>query len=248
MGNARRNPTRWPASAGVLLVVLVIGTGGLAVTARSSPHGTGPSALAVAGVAEQGAPTEQAVVPVTTTTAPVTRASGPAPTSATTRPPASTVARPLPAPIPPTVPLPTTLAPGAPTTRGTPPAAATLRTSPSSWTLDDVGISSYLRVEPAAPHVGDTVTITFGSSATVPTDFCCIENLYVDGTLVFTLVHGQGPCPLAQAPAEQKVTYVLTHAGTLDIHLQSNRVKLCIAPPEFTTTNLDASFGVLPAA
>jgi hypothetical protein len=102
-------------------------------------------------------------------------------------------------------------------------------------------------MEPATPRVGDTVTFTIETSATVATDYCCIVFLYVNGEKVYDRFHGQGPCPLAQGPAVDTVTTVMTRAGTVGLQVQANRVKLCIAPPEFTTVNLSASMWVRPA-
>jgi hypothetical protein len=49
-----------------------------------------------------------------------------------------------------------------------------------------------------------------------------------------------------QGPAVDKATYLATRAGTLGLQMQASRVKLCIAPPEFTTVNLPASTWVQP--
>ena len=78
------------------------------------------------------------------------------------------------------------------------------------------------------------------------TDYCCVVYLYVNGEIVYNRFHGQGPCPLVQGPAVDKATYLATRAGTLGLTMQASRVKLCIAPPEFTTVNLPASTLVQP--
>jgi hypothetical protein len=80
----------------------------------------------------------------------------------------------------------------------------------------------------------------------VATDYCCVVYLYVNGETVYNRFHGQGPCPLVQGPAVDKATYLATRAGTLGLQMQASRVKLCIAPPEFTTVNLPASTWVQP--
>ena len=115
-----------------------------------------------------------------------------------------------------------------PTTTRAPASTAGQYGYPSSWTIESNGISLTLRMEPATPRVGDTVTFTMDSSAPVGTDYCCVVYLYVNGETVYTRFHGQGPCPLAQGPAVDKATYVATRAGTLGLQLQASRVKLCI--------------------
>lgn len=236
MARPRRIGSSWVALLGVVAVTL--GGGGIALAAnRSSP----PSAAAPAGLAAAGLEPQPEATSTTVTTAPPVTTTARATTTTTPKPPTSTTVKPV---------VPTTLkAPAGVTTtvHVVPPVVGTPATNPSSWTLDDNGIVSHVRIEPAQPHVGDTITVTFGSTATVPTDYCCIEFLYVDGAQVFNQMHGQGPCPLAQGPAEQQYTFVAAHAGTLGLQLQANRVKLCFAPPEFTTTNLYAAVSVLPA-
>ncbi len=242
MGSARGKVTGWRALLGVAVLLLGAGAVAAAATASLPAHGVGPSSLAATGLGEQLP--EQATTTTSLTPTSVARPSttvGSTSSTASVKPARSTTN--------PTVA--TTVAPPAgvaTTIRVIPPAVGTPKTNPSSWTLEDSGITSFVRIEPAAPRVGDTVTITFGSTATVATDYCCIDHLYVDGTLIVSQNPPPGPCPLAQGPAEQRVSYVVTHAGTLDLQLQSNRVKLCAAPPEFTTTNLYAASWVQPAA
>lgn len=166
----------------------------------------------------------------------------PAPSTSTSRPTTSSTALKAVPTTRPTVP------PVAPptTTRAPAPTAGSQNVSPSSWTVESNGISLTLRMEPATPHVGDTITFTLESSATVATDYCCVVYLYVNGEIVYNRFHGPGPCPLVQGPAVDKATYLATRAGTLGLTMQASRVKLCIAPPEFTTVNLPASTLVQP--
>jgi hypothetical protein len=158
----------------------------------------------------------------------------------------------------PAVPVPTTTsvgAPSGPTVPPTkPPGSSTTTTTaspgpePSSWSMDANGISMRMRIEPAAPRVGDTIRIIIESWATVPTDFCCINHVYVNGEMIYSRFHDQGPCPLAPSPVRQETSYVMTAPGRLGIQLQANRVDLCVAPPRFTTNNLFGSVMVPPAS
>jgi hypothetical protein len=221
----------WVALTGIL--ALLLGVAGIAAATRGSSSSTvGRTALAAA-LDGQVALTDQP----TTTVAPR------APTTSTSHPTTSSTAKkvvPTTRPTVPPVAIPTT-------TRAPAPAAASQYVYPSSWTIESNGLSLTLRMEPATPHVGDTVTFTMESSATVSTDYCCVLYLYVNGETVFSRFHGQGPCPLVQGPAVDKATYVATRAGTLGLQMQASRVKLCIAPPEFTTVNLPGTTWVQPA-
>jgi hypothetical protein len=231
MGSFWRRRRAWAALAGT--VAFLIGVAGMAAaTSGSSSSTVGPTALAAdldghVAVADQP----------TTTVAP------PAPTTSTSHLTTSSTAL----KVVPTTRL--TVPPVAPptTTRAPAPTTGSQSVYPSLWTIDSNGISLTLRMEPATPHVGDTVTFTMESSATVGTDYCCIVYLYVNGETVYSRFQGQGPCPLAHGPAVDKATYVATRAGTLGLQMQASRVKFCIAPPEFTTVNLPASTWVQPA-
>lgn len=231
MGSMSRRRGGWSALAGSLAFLL--GAAGVAAATSGSPtRSVEPTALAAAlegrvAVADQP----------TTTVAP------PAPTTSTSHPTTSSTALKV---VPTTRPtVPPVAAPA--TTRAPAPTTGSQYVYPSSWTTESNGISLTLRMEPATPHVGDTVTFTIDSSATVGTDYCCVVYLYVNGETVYSRFHGQGPCPLVPGPAVEKATYVATRAGTLGLQLQASRVKLCIAPPEFTTVNLPASTWVQPA-
>lgn len=227
------------------LLVLITGTAGIAAVAASGPtpaRDVGFPRLAsarTAGVLTGDAIAATVTIPPTTVTtsgrpAPTTT---PVPVTTTVRTPgaASPVARgntgagPAAVPPPAVAPSPTAAAP------------------PSSWALDANGIAMRLRIEPAQPHVGDTIQIVFETSSAVPADFCCIDIVYVGHTMIYSRFHDQGPCPLLQSEPEQRTSYVATTPGPLAIQLQASRVDLCIAPPRFTTTNLYASTTVLPA-
>jgi hypothetical protein len=231
MGSMWRRRGGWAALAGILAFLL--GAAGIAAaTSGSSSSTVGRTAFAAA-LDGQAAVTDQ----------PTTTVALPAPTTSTSHPTTSSTALkvvPTTRPTVPAVALPTT-------TRVSAPAAASQYVYPSSWSIESNGLSLTLRMEPATPHVGDTVTLTMESSGTVGTDYCCVVYLYVNGATVYSRFHGQGPCPLVQGPAVDKATYVATRAGALGLQMQASRVKLCIAPPEFTTVNLPGSTWVQPA-
>jgi hypothetical protein len=219
MGVQRRKAVRWGALAAVLTVILSVA--GIALGTTAPP--TGGEMGADPELEAAGALTDPLPLRPSTTVAPVTTV---APRPSTSRPaPTTTVAEQVTPPVPVTT-----------TTPGGEP----------SWSLDDKGISMRLWVEPAQPHVGDTVTLHFETWATVPTDFCCMNHLYVAGELIYSRLHDQGPCPLAPSTRHQRVTYVVTEPGPLALQLQANRVDLCTGFPQFTTNNLHASVVVSP--
>ena len=227
----RRKQVRWGALAAVLAVILSVA--GIALGTPAPPTGGemgDDPELAVTGEVADPMP----VRPSTT----VPRATSTSPRPSTTRPGPTTTSSPAPATTT------TTVAPRPTTSLVTTTTAP--RPVPSSWTLDENGISMRLKVEPAAPRVGDTVTFTFETWATVPTDFCCINHFYVDGELIYTRFHDQGPCPLPQSERRQQVSHVVTEPGPLAFQLQANRVDFCTGLPRFTTNNLHASVAVLP--
>jgi|GEM_PF-6297035 hypothetical protein len=233
MGVQRRKAVRWGALAAVLTVILSVA--GIALGTTAPP--TGGEMGADPELEAAGALTDPLPLRPSTTVAPVTTV---APRPSTSRPaPTTTVAEQVTPPVPVT-----TTAPARPSTTLVP--ATTVPRPASSWSLDDKGISMRLWVEPAQPHVGDTVTLHFETWATVPTDFCCMNHLYVAGELIYSRLHDQGPCPLAPSTRHQRVTYVVTEPGPLALQLQANRVDLCTGFPQFTTNNLHASVVVSP--
>jgi hypothetical protein len=103
-----------------------------------------------------------------------------------------------------------------------------------------------IRLEPATPRAGDTVQFIFESSTSVDTDFCCMNVLYVGGTVVFNQFHQNGPCPIPNITGEQRVSYVVPPNGVLAFQLQSSRVNLCHGGmPLPVSANLYASATVL---
>ncbi len=105
-----------------------------------------------------------------------------------------------------------------------------------------------IRIEQGTVRAGDTIEFVFSSSTTVATDFCCLDHLYVGGTMIYSRFHGTS-CPIPSTPEEHRVSYVVPQHGLLAFHLQSNRVNLCSGggPPLFVTANLHASTTVLAA-
>ena len=226
--------------AGVLAVIL--GVVGIAVATSAPPPGG--EVEVDPELAATGAAAQLVSEPTTTTPAP---AATTVPASATvlTTKPAPPTTPPTAAPVSTSLPVASTLAP-LPTTSIVTTTTSAPRRAPSSWSLDDKAISLRLWIEPALPRVGDTVTFTFEAWATVPTDFCCINHVYVGGEMIYMRFHDQGPCPLAPSERRQQATFVVTEPGEMSFQLQSSRLDLCKAPPQFTTNNLHASMTVLP--
>lgn len=234
----------------VVLVVGVAGAGTVAVRNAGAPSDGGSAELLVAGVgtviADPTATTVMTVPPMPTPTptgapsrAPVTTAPGPvaaSPTEATTT---------KPGPMTTVVPV-TTAAPTSPVTAA--PSTTVPPLGPRSWELESNGISVRIRIEQGTIRAGDTIEFVFSSSTTVATDFCCIDHLYVGGTMIYSKFHGSS-CPIPSTPEEHRVSYVVPQNGLLAFHLQSNRVNLCSGggPPLFVTANLHASTTVLAA-
>jgi hypothetical protein len=226
-----------PWGVGAAMVAVLLTITGIAVGAGAPPQVA--KVEADSGLVATGAVTGPAPEHPSTTTLPTTSSTPPGPS--TTRPaPATTL---LPVTTTPPAPVTTTL-PSRPTTSLV--TTTTAAPAPSSWRMDDKGISMRLWIEPAVPRVGDTVTFFFETWATVPTDFCCMNHFYVEGELIYSRLHDQGPCPLAPSARRQQVSHVVTEPGPLAFQLQANRVDLCNAPPTFTTDNLHASVNVLP--
>ncbi|MEA2825635.1 MAG: hypothetical protein QOG43_74 [Actinomycetota bacterium] len=244
----------------VALIAILI-TGGLAAQAVvRGPGSADRSSLVAAGVDGRDAVSPPS--PVGTASIP-TRSTRPGPPAAITLPrftPPPTV----PVTVPPAPD--TTLAPDttvAPTTTPPPfnppfpmppggltpptPPPTTVQTSPSSWRLVDNGVTVIANIEPAAPRVGDTVTLTY--TTTGEGDFCCWAFVYVDGAVVAQNQMPQGEsCPLAPLKYGS-ASIVVSEAGPFTIQVQGTRIDpLCFGPPTFHTANLFATFPVLPAA
>lgn len=168
---------------------------------------------------------------------------------------------------PPAGPSPSTTAPrGVATTTTLPAPAATTTTTPSVtfptrppisfdaspvwppasgpglWQVTKNGITMEVRVEPAAPKAGDTVKVTYHTTAVG--DFCCQVAVYLDGGMISPGDFPPAPCPLPQTTTGT-TTFTAARTGPVELHVQATlAAHLCIAPPQFVTTNLYAIVNV----
>jgi hypothetical protein len=214
------------------------GRDSVAIESPSATAATRPTASTRTrpGPATTTPPPQAAVTAATAVTTAVTVPPAPATSVAPAPSPATTAVPPppLPFPMPPTGVTPPT------------PAPTTVRTGPASWRLEDNGVTVTAHIEPAAPHVGDTVTVSY--TTTGEGDFCCWVFVYADGAMVGEnqMPHG-GPCPL-EPVTDGSASVVVSEPGPFTIQVQGTRVDpLCVGPPTFHTANLFATFPVLPA-
>jgi hypothetical protein len=157
-------------------------------------------------------------------------------------PPETTIPPVTAAPIPPPTPLPTvTRPPVAP-----PPPPATVQTGPGSWRIEANGVTVTASIEPAAPRVGDTVTVSYTTEG--EGDFCCWGFVYVAGALVGQNDMPQGgPCPI-EPLTTGSATFEVAGPAPFTLQVQGSRIDpLCVGPPTFHTANLVATVDVLPA-
>jgi hypothetical protein len=160
------------ATLAALLVVLVGGAGiAAAVSGATGNHPVERSILTAAGVtAADGAPTPTSSTTTTpTTTAPATTIATAPRNLATTVPlrvPVTTAVRPASA-------APTSTAPAPTTTTSIP-------VNPSSWSVNQDGISVRVRIDPAVPRAGQTVRFIIDTSSSTGT-YCCLNLLTVNG-------------------------------------------------------------------
>jgi hypothetical protein len=192
----------------------------------------------------------------------------PTTTAVTTRPPVTVR---IPIPIPTTPPPPeTTVAwdtvpdtmpdtPPAPVVTVAPPPAKSCLPAPvclerrpapavpPSWEVVENGITVTARIEPAAPQVGDTVTIFY--TAQGPGDFCCWVHIYGPngGVLHDSLPDDGSPCP-AQAVTSGSVSIVMGMPANYSFALSAKAGHLCQGPPteQYPAANLSGTFWVNP--
>ncbi|HEX7275983.1 MAG TPA: hypothetical protein VF244_01280 [Acidimicrobiales bacterium] len=235
----------------VVALVAILITGGMATLAvLGRPVPGDHSAMVAAGVDSRDAVASESP---SVTTAPIP----PAPTTTArqaTRPPTtlangsvSLTASPPSAPDPAMTPVPTTAPPttAAPTaTVAPPPASSVVQTGPSSWSLVAEGVTVNASITPAAPRVGDEVTVSYTMAG--DGEYCCLAFVYVDGNLVGQNELPSGPCPLP-GEASGTATAVVGKAGLIRLQIQGTRfTELCSGSPVFATANLRTTFLVRP--
>ena len=118
---------------------------------------------------------------------------------------------------------------------------------PSSWSLDENGITITATISPALPRAGDTVTISYTTAA--EGDFCCWSHVLVDGAVVDKHLFPPGDgCPMA-SEGSWTTSVVVTVPGPFTFQVQGNSWEnLCVGPPVYFNANLFATFEVRPAA
>jgi hypothetical protein len=116
-----------------------------------------------------------------------------------------------------------------------------------SWTLTENGVTLNVRIEPAAPEIGDTVTIFY--EATGNEGFCCTFGLSdPDQTIRHDPYTGPG-CPPRSTAASGSSTVVMTRAGFYGFRLSANDYHLCQPPVKQSYgAVLYANFWVNPPA
>ena len=166
-----------------LVALLVASVGGAGIAAAASTAGANHmverSVLTAAGVTDSdGAPLPTSSTTTTQTTTAPPATAPPATTTAAAKNLATTV----PVGVPLTSPSLAVRAPsGAPATTATQPTTTTsIPVSPSSWSVDQHGISVRVRIDPAVPRAGQPVRVIIDTSSSTGT-FCCLNLLTVNG-------------------------------------------------------------------
>lgn len=207
----------WTALAALLLVV--VGGGGIAAAASTvgTKHTVERSVLTAAGVTDaEGAPQPTS----STTTAPPTTAPA---TTTTAAPRNATTTVPAKAPVTTTATATVRPSSGAPATTA-PPATTTtsIPANPSSWSVDQDGISVRVRIDPAVPRAGQSVRFIIDTSTTTG-NYCCANMLTVNG--VQEPLPKGGPtvdangAPITSTHEEQ--TWTVPESGRLNVRLDA---------------------------
>jgi len=221
-------------------VAVLLGAGALAAATLGSD---GPSSI-VAGGRVGAAALNLDGVPTDPPPAP------PAPVSAaptTVAPPSAPVVLPVPVPVPvpttgpATVPVtrpPTPTSP--PPTFVVPPPVSVVTTVPAplppgTWAADKDGVSVRMRMEPATPAPGETVTFSIVATTTMS---CCVVHLdFGDGSAPSS---GGSGCDHSISGVPQVVTHVYAGAG-------GYAARLVVATIPCITTTLPGGQPVLPS-
>lgn len=213
----------------VALIAVLLPAGVVAATAADRPSSSaaspdgrvGAAGFDLDGIADERATRREATVTVVTTSATVppstTTTSGPrtatrTPTTSTPPPRGSTVYT-LPAGAPPPGPPPTGIANIAPT---------------SSWSADNAGVSVRMRMEPAAPVAGQTVTFRIDTSSAEP---CCTVMLAFGDGANFEANNGVPCSAMSSGPHSTVATHVYAGPGSYKLQLSAMAAFTCGAAP-----------------
>lgn len=238
------------------MALLIVATGGTATWAAIAQPSFAPdSEMTQAGLASRDA--VHADGPAVAAVGLPAPAVSTAPTAATAPPPPGTAASAATAPggaPPPSTPAAVSIAPPIPSPTdlvGWPPAPpppppVVVQTGPASWKFEDKGVTITASVTPAAPRVGDTVTISFTTAG--EGDLCCRAFVFVGGALIGHSWYAEGePCPPPPVKSGTAST-VVSEPGPFRFIVEATRAPAgCIGPHEFTNVNLPVTLQVLPA-
>jgi hypothetical protein len=131
-----------------------------------------------------------------------------------------------------------------------PPAPVVVQTGPASWKFEDKGITVTASVSPAAPQVGDTVTVTFTTGGAG--ENCCRAVAFVGSgvdtkVIGYTLRSADDPCQPAPVTSGTG-SMVVTEPGPFTFDVQATRdPEGCRGPFIFTNVSLSATVQVTPA-
>lgn len=224
---------RWPrrgltwGTALVACLVLVAVAVTVNRTTGSSPLPMVPSRFVAVGAGDGRALPDD----VTATTAP------PASTTTVGRPVATTIEPTTTIRLAPSTSTSTTTAAKPTTTLAAPP---TTEASPSSWAIEENGISIRVRIEPARPVAGEPLRFVV-DTVTTSGDYCCVNTLYVNGAIVDYPSGGPFGCP-APSSTHEIETVVAPHADWLNFFLDAGRLTSCSGqPPAITEARLSGS-------
>ncbi len=246
----------------VVALVAILVTGGLAVRAVVSQPGAEDSpSLSAAGIGGRHAVAVEspAATAAPLTTAPTVIRETPATTATTAAAPrpAVTAADTVPPPPETTAPAVTvapvvaTVAPPAASGVGCIPICWERRPPPAvapSWTVTEGGVTLAARIEPAAPQVGDTVTIFFTSNADA--DFCCLTTVTGRGAVLYQSPQVTGASCPPPTMTSGSTTVVMDMPTNYSFSVATTTHYLCEGPPNLLppggSARLEGSFWVNP--
>jgi hypothetical protein len=237
------------------VLVVVVGGAGIAAAAvgRSSEQPDARAQLSATNLGDGTALAERAGIQTTTTqtVSPATTAPVATAVPTTRLAPTTTAggAGPEVAPTPTTTPTTTTTAP-TDWMALMPPRPSP--ENPTSWSVEENGVSVRLRMTPIAPHVGDTVEFTIESSITIAGGACCLTSLRIGQEIIYQQTPEPGGCTVPPPPArlehrEGRVIYEITGPPVmavpgpliLNVGLSVTRLDPCQVPFGLSGASLD---------
>ena len=120
-----------------------------------------------------------------------------------------------------------------------------IQTGPASWSFEAEGITITASVSPAAPRVGDTLTISFTTGG--EGELCCRAFVFVGSKIVGDSQRVSGePCPPSPVTSGT-ATVVVSEPGPFTFQVHATRSpEGCAGPHLFTNVSLNATVEVLP--